>query len=102
MTAFLRILAIAGTQRGCLLRIELSRSCPTSAFRSCLSSARREQYDAERLIRQYGWDAKLTDLLPALVVDCPKRRSGQCLRQVQGGVREAGMIGTPMEGPEDP
>ena len=26
-------------------------------------------------MRQYGWDAKLTDLLPALVADCPKRRS---------------------------
>jgi hypothetical protein len=24
---------------------------------------------------QYGWDAKLTDLLPTLVVDCPKRGS---------------------------
>jgi hypothetical protein len=29
----------------------------------------------ERLTRQYGWDAKLTDLLPALVADCPKRGS---------------------------
>jgi hypothetical protein len=26
-------------------------------------------------MRQYGWDAKLTDLLQALVVDCPERRS---------------------------
>jgi hypothetical protein len=26
-------------------------------------------------MRQYGWDAKLTDLLPALVADCPKRGS---------------------------
>jgi hypothetical protein len=26
-------------------------------------------------IRQYGWDAKLTDLLPALVADCPTRGS---------------------------
>jgi hypothetical protein len=29
----------------------------------------------ERLIRQYGWDAKLPDLLAALTVDCPKRGS---------------------------
>jgi hypothetical protein len=36
---------------------------------------RRERYDVERSTRQYGWDAKLTDLLPALVVDCPKRGS---------------------------
>ena len=35
----------------------------------------RERYDVERLIRQYGWDAKLADLLPALVADCPKRRA---------------------------
>jgi hypothetical protein len=35
----------------------------------------RERYDVERLTRQYGWDAKLTDLLPALAVDCPKRGS---------------------------
>jgi hypothetical protein len=27
------------------------------------------------VMRQYGWDAKLTDLLPALTVDCPKRCS---------------------------
>jgi hypothetical protein len=27
------------------------------------------------LARQYGCDAKLTDLLPALVVDCPKSGS---------------------------
>jgi hypothetical protein len=26
-------------------------------------------------MRQYGWDAKLTDLPPALTVDCPKRGS---------------------------
>jgi hypothetical protein len=32
-------------------------------------------YDVERLMRQYGWDAKLTDLHPTLVVDCPKRGS---------------------------
>jgi len=36
---------------------------------------RRERHEVEGLIRQYGWDAKLTDLLPALVADCPKRRS---------------------------
>jgi hypothetical protein len=41
----------------------------------CEPCGRRERYDVERLIRQYGWDAKLTDLLPALVADCPKRRS---------------------------
>ena len=31
------------------------------------------------LIRQYGWDAKLTDLLAALTVDCPKRASAVSL-----------------------
>ena len=35
----------------------------------------RERHDVERLTRQYGWDAKLTDLLQALVADCPERRS---------------------------
>jgi hypothetical protein len=43
----------------------------------------------ERLTRQYGWDAKLTDLLPALVADCPKRRSvtiyDRCKRCLNGG-----------------
>jgi hypothetical protein len=41
----------------------------------CEPCGRRERYDVERLTRQYGWDAKLTDLLPALTVDCPKRGS---------------------------
>ena len=41
----------------------------------CEPCGRRERYDVERLMRQYGWDAKLTDLLPALVADCPKRGS---------------------------
>ncbi len=36
---------------------------------------RRERYEVEGLIRQSGSDAKLTDLLPALVVACPKRGS---------------------------
>jgi hypothetical protein len=31
--------------------------------------------DVERLTRQYGWDAKLTDLLAELTADCPKRGS---------------------------
>ena len=37
----------------------------------CEPCGRRERYDVERLTRQYGWDAKLTDPLPALVADCP-------------------------------
>jgi hypothetical protein len=41
----------------------------------CEPCGRRERYDVERLMRQYGWDAKLTDLLPALVADCPERSS---------------------------
>jgi hypothetical protein len=41
----------------------------------CEPCGRRERYDVETLTRQYGWDAKLTDLLPALVEDCPKRGS---------------------------
>ena len=44
----------------------------------CEPCGRRERYDVERLTRQYGRDAKLTDLLPALVADCP-RGVGQCL-----------------------
>ena len=48
----------------------------------CEPCGRRERYDVERLTRQYGWDAKLTDLLAALVADCPKRGSasvyGKC------------------------
>ena len=39
----------------------------------CAPCGRRERYDVERLQREYGWDAKLTDLLAALVADCPKR-----------------------------
>jgi hypothetical protein len=42
---------------------------------ACDPCGRRERYDVERLTRQYGWDAKLTDLLPALVTDCAKRGS---------------------------
>ena len=30
----------------------------------CEPCGRRERYDVERLTRQYGWEAKLTDLLP--------------------------------------
>lgn len=41
----------------------------------CEPCGLRERYDVERLTRQYGWDAKLTDLLPALVAACPKRSS---------------------------
>jgi hypothetical protein len=41
----------------------------------CEPCGRRERYDVGRVMRQYGWDAKLTDLLPVLVADCPKRRS---------------------------
>ena len=41
----------------------------------CEPCGRRERYDVERLMRQYGWDAKLTDLLSELVADCRKRGS---------------------------
>ena len=41
----------------------------------CDPCGRREGHDVERLTRQYGWDAKLTDLLTELVADCPKRGS---------------------------
>ena len=41
----------------------------------CEPCGLRERYDVERLMRQYGWDAKLTDLLTALTADCPKRGS---------------------------
>ena len=39
----------------------------------CEPCGRRDRYDVERLTRQYGWDAKLTDLLAELTADCPKR-----------------------------
>jgi hypothetical protein len=55
----------------------------------CDPYGRRERHDVERLIRQYGWDAKLTDLLGALTVDCPKRGSvsvyGRCKAVFEGG-----------------
>jgi hypothetical protein len=41
----------------------------------CEPCGRRERYDVERLTSQNGRTAKLTDLLPALVADCPKRGS---------------------------
>jgi hypothetical protein len=41
----------------------------------CEPCGRRERYDVERLMRQNGRTAKLTDLLPALMADCPKRGS---------------------------
>ena len=41
----------------------------------CDPCGRRERHDVERLTRQYGWDAKLTDLLARLTADCPKRGS---------------------------
>jgi hypothetical protein len=48
----------------------------------CEPCGRRERYDVERLTKQNGRSAKLTDLLPALVADCPKRGSvsvyGRC------------------------
>jgi hypothetical protein len=39
----------------------------------CEPCGLRERYDVQRLQGQYGWDAKLTDLLRVLVADCPKR-----------------------------
>ena len=41
----------------------------------CEPCGLRERYDVVRLQAQYGWDAKLTNLLRALVADCPKRGS---------------------------
>ena len=41
----------------------------------CEPCGRRERYDVERLTKQNGRTAKLTDLLPELVADCPKRGS---------------------------
>jgi hypothetical protein len=41
----------------------------------CEPCHRRERYEVEGLIPQYGRTAKLTDPLPALVADCPKRGS---------------------------
>jgi hypothetical protein len=39
----------------------------------CEPCGLRERHDVQRLMRQYGSDAKLTDLLPALVRDCDSR-----------------------------
>jgi hypothetical protein len=36
----------------------------------CEPRQRCERYDVEGFIRQYGADAKLPDLLPALLADC--------------------------------
>ena len=70
----------------CMVR---SPPCPAMALKPSPTSAslslsivgepcgRRERHDVERLTRQYGWDAKLTDLLPALVTDRPKRGSAR-------------------------
>jgi hypothetical protein len=48
----------------------------------CDPCGRCERCDVERLMRQYGWDAKLTDLLARLTADYPKRGSvsvyGRC------------------------
>jgi hypothetical protein len=41
----------------------------------CEPCGRRERYDVERLMREYGGDTKLPDLLAALTADCPRRRS---------------------------
>jgi hypothetical protein len=55
---------------------------PTSAFPVlsvvCEPCGQRERYDVERLTRQYGWDAKLTDLLPA-PCRIAEEGLGQCL-----------------------
>ena len=47
----------------------------------CEPCGRRERYDVERLMRQYGWDAKLTD--------CSRR----LLRIAPRGVRSVSMTG---------
>lgn len=57
----------------------------------CEPCGRRERYDVERLIRQYGWDAKLTDLLRALVGDCPKRGSVSVYDRCKAVFDERGM-----------
>jgi hypothetical protein len=62
----------------------VSRSCPVV----CEPCGRRERYDVERLTRQAGWDAKLTDLLTALVENCPNRGSASIYdrcKAVRGG-----------------
>jgi hypothetical protein len=51
----------------------LSDLCVSVLSIVCEPCGRRERYDVVRLQAQFGWDAKLTDLLRALVADCPKR-----------------------------
>ena len=41
----------------------------------CEPCGRCDRYDVERLIRQYGWEMKMPELLAELVADCPKRGS---------------------------
>jgi hypothetical protein len=43
-------------------QVDLDQARPR---RHSLAAVRRERYEVEGLIRRYGWDAKLTDLLPA-------------------------------------
>ena len=52
----------------------------------CEPCGRRERFDVERLMRQYGWDAKLADLLARLTADCPREGLGECLCSVSGGL----------------
>jgi hypothetical protein len=61
-------------------RVRVQFPCPLLRV-VCEACRRRERYEVEALIRQYGADAKLPDLLPlvrkltALLADCPKRGS---------------------------
>jgi hypothetical protein len=50
----------------------------------------RERYDVVRLQAQYGWDAKLADLLRALVADCPKTRASESIYERCSAVYERG------------
>ena len=45
----------------------------------CDPCGQRERYDVDRLMRQYGWDAKLTDLLTGAGGGLPQEGLGQCL-----------------------
>ena len=56
----------------------------------CEPCGRRERHDVERLTRQYGWDAKLTDLLPALVAVARKAALDGVFMNGASGVERRG------------
>lgn len=57
----------------------------------CEPCGRRDRYDVERLMRQYGWDMKMPELLAELVADCPKRGAVSVYDRCKAAFDERGM-----------